>query len=96
MDKLMLFIDGSMNSQSKIGYGAYPVRRSVVQSKAFKDQVGAEIVEVVELIMEDAQYFPTELGDDIGRDFNDFQRALDRIVNQGIAPEEAMDWASER
>jgi multiple sugar transport system substrate-binding protein len=80
----------------KIGYGAYPVRRSVIESKAFQDQVGAEIVEVVELIMENAQYFPIELGDDIGRDFNNFQRALDRIVNQGMAPDEAMDWASER
>jgi multiple sugar transport system substrate-binding protein len=80
----------------QVGYGAFPVRRSVIESKAFEDQVGAEIADVLKLVLEDARYFPTELGDEIGRDFGSFQRALDKMVNQGMAPEEAMDWASER
>ncbi len=78
------------------GYGAFPVRRSVVESKIFEDQVGAEVADVVKLILEDAHYFPTDLGDDIGRNFGSFQRALDRIVNQGEDPNDAMDWASKR
>jgi ABC-type glycerol-3-phosphate transport system substrate-binding protein len=80
----------------QVGYGAFPVRRSVVESKAFEDQVGAEVADVLKLVLEDARYFPTNLGDEIGRDFGSFQRALDKIVNQGMAPDEAMDWASER
>jgi ABC-type glycerol-3-phosphate transport system substrate-binding protein len=80
----------------QVGYGAFPVRRSFIESKAFEDQVGAEVADVLKLVLEDARYFPTNLGDEIGRDFGSFQRALDKIVNQGMAPDEAMDWASER
>jgi len=78
------------------GYDAFPVRRSVIESKSFEDRVGSEIVDVIKMIIEDAHCFPTDLGDDIGRDFDSFQRALDKIVNQGLAPDEAMDWASKK
>ena len=78
------------------GYNAFPVRRSVVESKSFGDMVGEDVAAVIQVILEDARYFPTYFEEGFGRNFDSFQRALDRIVNQGELPEDAMDWASKR
>ena len=78
------------------GYNAFPVRRSVIESKPFEDLVGEEIVTVIKIILEDPIFLPTDFDYEIGRDFQNFQRALDRIVNQGDHPEDAMDWARRR
>jgi ABC-type glycerol-3-phosphate transport system substrate-binding protein len=69
-----------------------PVRRSLVESPDYAQQVGAEVADVVRASMEGALLLSPDLAE-----FEDalgtFGQALEAIMAQRSTPDEAMTWA---
>ena len=72
-----------------------PVRRSLVESPDYEQQVGREVAEVARLSLENALLLSPDLAE-----FEDalglFDQAFEAILTQRSTPEEAMTWAQQQ
>jgi multiple sugar transport system substrate-binding protein len=69
-----------------------PVRRSLVESPDYEQQVGGEVAEVVRASMEGALLLSPDLAD-FEEALATFGQAFEAIMTQRSTPEEAMTWA---
>jgi multiple sugar transport system substrate-binding protein len=72
-----------------------PVRRSLVESLDYEQQVGSEVAEVARLSLEDALLLSPDLAN-FEEAFGMFGQALEAIMAQRSTPEEAMTWAQQQ
>jgi multiple sugar transport system substrate-binding protein len=74
--------------------GLIPVRRSLLESEAYEQRVGGEVVDVAIASLEEAElvsYWTLFTG--FGSEMRIFDRAIDQILSGEATPQEAMDWA---
>lgn len=73
-----------------------PVRKSMVESKAFETLVGGENAGVIRQIIPTVTLFPLLYNNEVVFDRSNFQTALEHMVERNEDPRDAMVWASER
>jgi multiple sugar transport system substrate-binding protein len=71
---------------------AVPARRSLAESATYEQIVGSDVAAIARASLEDADLLSPELVE-FGYVMGAFGRALDRIINGGATPEEAMAQA---
>lgn len=81
------FLCDQMNPDS------FPVRKSMLESKEFENYAGSENVDMLRMMAANLESTPLFIGDDIAREWNDFGKALSRIIDNGNDFHEALDWA---
>jgi ABC-type glycerol-3-phosphate transport system substrate-binding protein len=81
----LVFLSGQMPARG------VPARQSLAGSKAYSDQVGADIAAVARISMENALP-PFYMRNESVKAVEDFQRAVDYVTNEGMSPQEALDW----
>ena len=69
-----------------------PVRKSVLASEAFEDQVGAEMAAVARAAIEQALFFGPQAWDIYGQ-FRTFDEALEKVYSGEMTASQAMQWA---
>jgi len=77
----------------RVNPNAFPVRRSVIESDEFENIVGSEYVDTLWMMVDRLDTVPLFVENDTSRDWNDFQRALTQIIDQGGDLQEALPWA---
>jgi multiple sugar transport system substrate-binding protein len=74
--------------------GLIPVRRSILESEAYEQRVGGDVVDVALASLEEAElasYWTLFTG--FQSEMRVFDRAIDQILGGEATPQEAMDWA---
>jgi maltose-binding protein MalE len=71
-----------------------PVRKSVLDSEAFEEEVGEEMAAVTRAAIEQALFFGPEAWDIYG-EFQTFSEALEKLYSGEMTASEAMHWAQE-
>jgi multiple sugar transport system substrate-binding protein len=72
-----------------------PVRRSLAESSAYEQQVGADVAAVTQASMENALLLSPKLAE-FEQALGILQRAFAEIAAGRLTPEEAMDWAQQQ
>jgi multiple sugar transport system substrate-binding protein len=76
----------------QMGDRMMPARKSLAESTAYEQQIGEEITSVARASMENAlPISPAMLGFRNAGEI--FSKAVDKIIDEGATPQEAMDWA---
>jgi multiple sugar transport system substrate-binding protein len=74
--------------------GLIPVRRSVLESEAYEQRVGGDVVDVALATLEETELVSYwTLFTRFGSEMRTFDRAIDQILSGEASPQEAMDWA---
>ena len=71
-----------------------PVRKSVLTSEAFEDEVGEDVAAVARASIEQALFFSPEAWDVYG-EFQTFNEALEKLYIGEMTATQAMQWAQE-
>jgi ABC-type glycerol-3-phosphate transport system substrate-binding protein len=72
--------------------GLMPARKSLAESTAYEQQVGEEMANVTRVSMDNVlPIAPEALSFRYAGEI--FSQAVDMIVDEGVTPQEAMDWA---
>ena len=70
-----------------------PARISVAESTIYKEQVGEDIAAFALSAMDRATFPPSRRSDEFQGQLDQFWNAVDKIINEGLTPTEAMSWA---
>jgi multiple sugar transport system substrate-binding protein len=70
-----------------------PARKSLAQSEAFAAHGDGDIAAVALSAMEGVAYPMMNVDDDVQEELTIFMEAVDRIIEEGLTPQEAMSWA---
>jgi ABC-type glycerol-3-phosphate transport system substrate-binding protein len=73
-----------------------PTRRSLIESSAYENLVGEEVITVVRQSLEFAVPVSIWQWISLGNAINTFNQAIEDVVEGNSSPQEALDWAQER
>lgn len=76
-------------------YRLMPARKSIAESTAYEQHVGADIAAVARVSMENAVLINPRAFGELGETMDIFAEAVGKIVNEDSTPQEAMVWAQE-